>query len=34
MKHFDPMSMALSAIENASTVPVTPSHVLTALRTG
>ena len=34
MKSFDPMATALSAIENASTVPVTPSQVLTALRTG
>ena len=34
MKIFDPMATALSAIENASTVPVTPNQVLIALRTG
>jgi len=34
MKSFDPMAAALSAIENASSVPVTASEVLAALRTG
>ena len=34
MKSFDPMATVLSAIENASVVPVTESHVLVALRTG
>ena len=34
MKSFDPMTTLLSAIENASVVPVTPAEVLVALRTG
>jgi hypothetical protein len=34
MKSFDPMATALSAIENASSVPVTANDVLAALRTG
>jgi hypothetical protein len=34
MKLFDPMATVLSAIENASSVPVTASQVLMALRTG
>jgi hypothetical protein len=34
MKSFDPMATVLSAIENASTVPVTANVVLAALRTG
>lgn len=34
MKKYDPMATALSAIQNASTVPVTPEQVMTALRTG
>jgi hypothetical protein len=34
MKQYDPMAIVLSAIENASVVPVTADDVLTALRTG
>jgi hypothetical protein len=34
MKSFDPMTTVLSAIENASVVPVTAAEVLVALRTG
>jgi hypothetical protein len=34
MKQFDPMATVLSAIENASSVPITPNQVLQALRTG
>ena len=34
MKSFDPMAIVLSAVENASVVPVTAAHVLVALRTG
>jgi hypothetical protein len=34
MKSFDPMTTMLSAIENASVVPVTANDVLLALRTG
>jgi hypothetical protein len=33
MKSFDPMTTVLSAIENASVVPVTAADVLVALRT-
>jgi hypothetical protein len=34
MKPFDPIATVLSAIENASSMPVTESQVLVALRTG
>ena len=34
MHDFDPMTTAISAIRNASTVPVTADDVLVALRTG
>jgi hypothetical protein len=34
MRDFDPMTTAISAIRNASTVPVTADDVLAALRTG
>ena len=34
MKPFNPIATVLSAIENASSVPVTESQVLAALRTG
>ena len=34
MKSSDPTSIAISAIQNASTVPVTSSQVIAALRTG
>jgi hypothetical protein len=34
MKSYDPMTTVISAIENASVVPVTAEHVLVALRTG
>ena len=34
MKSFDPIATVLSAIQNASSVPVTESQVLVALRTG
>ena len=34
MKSFDPMMTVLSAIENASVVPVTAAEALVALRTG
>ena len=34
MKTPDPMTTVLSAIQNASTVPVTESQALSALRTG
>jgi hypothetical protein len=34
MQSYDPMAAVLSAIENASIVPVTAAEVLVALRTG